>query len=225
MLNKLSQQKRKPKKPTKKRFKLTDGSNKKTILDYFNTNNKQEQETKAPTYNCASLLKDYEYLTDDTKRKSKMTIIKWCDNCKIEKTLIQTEGIYVCQNCGDVETVMVENDIINYKEGTNEKPTYPYKRMNHLVECLNQLQAKESTEIPQEVYDKIIAELKKNKTKNNVITIRRIRGILKDLRLNQYYEHIPHIFSKLTHKPAPSLGRENEEKIKNMFRMIQAPVS
>ena len=37
----------------------------------------------------------------------------------------------------------------------------PYKRINHFREWLNQFQAKESTEIPDEIYSSILIEINK----------------------------------------------------------------
>lgn len=50
-----------------------------------------------------------------------------------------------------------------------------------------------------------------------------MKTILKKLRMQQFYEHIPHIISKMTGKPPPTLSREVEERIKVMFREIQEP--
>lgn len=84
--------------------------------------------------------------------------------------------------------------------------------------------AKESTEIPQDVYDKIMAEIKKNRIRNvNGITLPKMKQILKKLKLNQYYEHIPHIISQITGNPPPTISRDTEEKLKIMFRQIQEP--
>lgn len=85
-------------------------------------------------------------------------------------------------------------------------------------------QAKESTEIPDEVYNNIINELKKMKITNvNKITIQTIKQILKKLKYNQYYEHTPFIVSKITKRSPPVLNRNTEEKIKIMFKQIQEP--
>lgn len=51
----------------------------------------------------------------------------------------------------------------------------------------------------------------------------KMKAILKKLKLHQYYEHIPHIISKVSGKPPPTLNRETEDKIKSMFRDIQEP--
>ena len=165
-------------------------------------------------------------IVDKTYVKKKSSIIKWC-TCGKEMTLIQSEGMFVCQSptCGLVDYVIIESEIPNYKESGNDKPVYPYKRVNHLIECLNQFQAKESTEIPNDIYNEIIIEIKKNKMSTTSIAFVRMKNILKKLRLNQFYEHIPHIISKITGKPAPTLSLDVEDEIKNMFKKIQKPFS
>lgn len=50
-----------------------------------------------------------------------------------------------------------------------------------------------------------------------------IKHILKKLELNKYYEHIPHIMCKITGNPPPTLSRETEESLKQMFKEIQEP--
>ncbi len=89
---------------------------------------------------------------------------------------------------------------------------------------LSQFQAKESTEIPEQVIDMIKTELKKNRIKSiDYSQISKVKTILKKLKLNDYYEHIAYIISKITEKPAPSINRETEEKLKKMFDKIQEP--
>ena len=57
----------------------------------------------------------------------------------------------------------------------------------------------------------------------NKITLFDIKDILKKLKLNQYYEHVSYIMTKLTGKHPPILKRETEEYIKKMFKEIQEP--
>lgn len=94
------------------------------------------------------------------------------------------------------------------------------------MECygLAQFQAKESTEIPQEVYDALLLEIKKERITNlATLTNTKIRSYLKKLKYNKYYEHIPHILYRLNGLPPPVLTKEIEEKIRTMFKQIQAP--
>lgn len=151
---------------------------------------------------------------------------KYCNKCNIERILVQTEGIYVCPECGELETALIESDIPNYKDSNTEKTSYPYKRLNHFIEWLNQFQGKESTDIPKETYDLILSEIQKHGIKNiQKISMPDMRVILRKLGLNKYYEHSASIISKITGKPPPSISRETEEELKMMFREIQEPFS
>ena len=87
---------------------------------------------------------------------------------------------------------------------------------------ISQIQGKETTEISTDIYDRILLELKKQKLTNMAeLDIKKIKEVLKTLELNKYYEHIPHILNKLTNLPVPHFEPELEDKLRNMFRMIQ----
>jgi hypothetical protein len=55
------------------------------------------------------------------------------------------------------------------------------------------------------------------------MSIVQLKGILKKLKLNDYYEHIPYIKAYITKIPAPTINRDIEEKFKKMFDKIQEP--
>jgi hypothetical protein len=103
----------------------------------------------------------------------------------------------------------------------------PYKGMMSTfrrLTGLNQVQGKETTDIPEELYDKILLEIKKQRITNMAeITPPKIKEILKKLKSNKFYEHIPHIINKLNGLPMPYLSPELEEKLKQMFKQTQAP--
>ena len=89
---------------------------------------------------------------------------------------------------------------------------------------LSQFQAKESTEINNEIIELIINELKRMRVnKIDKVSLTQFKSILKKLKLNDYYEHIPYIKSKITNKPAPTISREIENEFKKMFDLIQEP--
>lgn len=160
----------------------------------------------------------------DTPSKYRSNNSNFCEKCGVERILIQSDGVYVCSKCGETEEAIIESDIPNYKDSVQEKTIYPYKRSNHFVEWLNQFQAKETTDIPKEVYDTILTEIKRARIDEpQKLTIPEMKVILKKLKLHQYYEHIPHIICKITGKRPPFLSRETEDKIKQMFREIQEP--
>lgn len=88
---------------------------------------------------------------------------------------------------------------------------------------LAQFQAKESTDIPDHIYDQILNEIKKQRLINKSITPKQMRAILKKLNYNKYYEHVQHIINKVSGKPPPRMTREVEEKFREMFKLCQEP--
>lgn len=247
-LNEASQQLRKPKKITKKRANNVPKLNSINVLSFFkvekepkpvqdtenteidtdkSTNSEDNLVKEITITNKATLYDNYcKILTDNNKCVRKQIITK-CNTCNKEKLLIHADGLFVCTICGETEDVIIESDIPNHKENMNEKPRYPYKRLNHLIEILNQFQAKESTEIPNQVFQDILNEVNRMRkfteiqTAKYIVSKKTMKHILKKLHLEKYYEHIFFIITKLTGRPAPMLPRTVEEKIKHMFRQME----
>lgn len=91
-------------------------------------------------------------------------------------------------------------------------------------EWISQIQGKETTQLCNNVIDMILLEIKKQKITNMAdLNGKKLKEILKKLRMNKYYEHIPHILNKLNGLPIPHFEPELEEKLRTMFKMIQAP--
>ena len=148
---------------------------------------------------------------------------KWseCPNCQKEMIFNMNEAYISCAACGYQDFVLIDSDKPSYKDPPREVSYYAYKRINHFNEWLAQFQAKESTEIPPEVFDAILFELKKERI-TNMATLKRstLREILKKIKFNKY-EHIPHIMNRLNGQNAPVMKREDEEKLRFMFKEIQ----
>jgi hypothetical protein len=117
---------------------------------------------------------------------------------------------------------LIDSDKPSYKDPPREVCYYAYKKINHFNEWLAQFQAKESTEIPSEVYDEILVQLKKERITNmGSLKPTKLREILRKMKCSKYYEHIPHIINRLNGQNAPFMSREDEEKLRHMFREIQ----
>ena len=144
-----------------------------------------------------------------------------CPYCKNDKTINNNDGLIICTNCGNVEKILVESELPNYKNNNIDKPIYPYKRLNHFMECLNQFQAKENINIPENIYNKIINEFKSRRINDlSKITLSDTKYILKQLKLNKYYEHASFIYSKISGNPPPHLTYDQENKLKILFKRI-----
>jgi len=148
---------------------------------------------------------------DGTKR------IKYCNDCNIEKILDHNISAFVCQCCGDIEEIILDED-------RQIKDYSPYRRINHFREWLNQFQAKQSPEIPENIYRDIIIELNKNRiTDFSELNKQKMKAILKKLGYNSYYEHIHYIINKLSNLPPPKITRDMEKIFIKMFTKIEVP--
>ncbi len=160
---------------------------------------------------------DYE---EKIKHKKNTSI---CQDCLIEKMIIQAESIMVCPECGDSEYIILNNDKPNYKEISTDVNCFAYKKKNHFKEILNQIQGKESTTIPEEVYQKILQELKKTRVKTEDIKKQKIRDILRKIGHTKYYEHRSNIIYKIKGIPPITLSREIEDRLLLMFDDLLKP--
>ena len=162
------------------------------------------------------------YINEDAESSEEELDI--CESCGDEMLLEQNTGTIICMNCGYQEQVLIDSDKPSYKDPPKEITSFCYKRINHLNECLAQFQGKETTDIPEEIYNEILVEIKKERIKNMAdITPGKLRLILKKLNRAGYYEHVPYIINQLNGLPPPVISPEVEEIIRNLFKEIQEP--
>jgi len=193
-------------------------NNDKSVSEYFNINSKYNKNTKADIYDT------YTNKLNNTNISTTTVNLDICKYCNKEQKLFLSEGKMICQHCGNETKILVDSDKPSYKDPPREICYFAYKRINHFNEWLAQFQAKESTDIPKDIYDEILVELKKERIFNiNKLTQKKLREILKKLKKNKYYEHIPHIINKLNGIPPPIMTRKTEEKLRRMFKEIQIP--
>ena len=197
------------------------------LLEFFNNKKKNViNKVNTNTSKKGQLLDEYLNIIDGTYEQNNIKIIadNLCEKCNQELIINYMEGISICTLCGEQNNILIDSEKPNYKEPTYESNYFAYKRINHFNEWLSQFQAKESTDIPGEIIEKIMLELKKERIVNVAnISNYKIREILKKLKLNKFYEHIPYIINKINGKPPPSISKEIEEKLRYMFKEIQTP--
>jgi hypothetical protein len=149
-----------------------------------------------------------------------------CKHCKSLDVFVDREtSDSICRNCGIATQIMTHEMSYKEEQETSEKIiSYSYKRENHFNEWISQFQALETTSIPPEVIDQLRTELKKMKIKKlSDITHAKVRGLLKKLRLNKYYEHVPYISNILNGMQPPKMSQVLEERLRLMFKEIQEP--
>ncbi len=169
----------------------------------------------------------------DTSHSSKV-----CRDCGCDRLMTTYSGI-VCQNCGELSSnvVMVTSassqsfggSFASSSSSSSGKriTTYMYKRTNHFLDHLKRVQAKESLSVRPEVLQCVRNELAKERIFDcdARITTAKVRGILKKLKLQKYYNHVFSITSFLSGRRPPSLTPIQEEKLLSMFQVIQQPFS
>ena len=128
----------------------------------------------------------------------------------------------VCQDCGTASYTQCEE--VGYREEQEYEKNiiYSYRRENHFNEWIAQFQAKESTNVPSDVIEKLRSEFKMQKIKEiSEITHAKIKEFLKKLGLSKYYEHIPYITSILNGLKPPTMPQALEDKLRIMFTEIE----
>ena len=164
------------------------------------------------------------WTSQDGHDKTLNSIEQRCSNCETIMSCSITEGLIECSGCGYMENLLIDTDKPSYREPPKETSSYSYRRSNHFNEWIAQFQAKETTQIPKHVLYLILQEIKKERIHNlENLTHTKVRNLLKKLKLNKYYEHIPHIMNQLNGKPPPCISRQTEETFRLMFQEIQGP--
>lgn len=215
-------------KENKSKEEITNKSNK--INLFFNLNNDISSESieikKESSISLNSTSSDKYFYNINNKLVNYDQFCFDSDICKFcrkgEMIYVESEGICICNNCSKTMKYLIENEKPSYKEPPKEVCFYAYKRINHLREILAQFQAKESTHIPDEVFENIKNQIKKERIELKDLTNKKTKEILKNLGYNKYYEHIPYIKDKLGIRP-PVMTPELEDTLCNLFMEIQKP--
>lgn len=138
----------------------------------------------------------------------------------------EEEGIMICNNrdCGKFIHYVYDSSKPSNKEPPNEPSYTAYIRLNHFKEILSQFQAKETTQIPDEVIENIKNRIKKERIQDiqKELNYDKMREILRKLGYNKYFEHIQFINSKFGIRP-PIMNEQLHETLCFLFIEIQKP--
>jgi hypothetical protein len=148
-----------------------------------------------------------------------------CRACSGELVQLEEEGTFTCSLCGVTAELVVDSEKPSYREPPGEISYTAYVRLNHFKEILSQFQAKETTQIPEQVMSAIVARIKKERiTDKSEITYARTREILRKLGYNKYFEHVAFINMRFGVKP-PVMSESLVEVLCVLFVEIQSPWS
>jgi hypothetical protein len=196
------------------KIKSANSTNQEIRSDSYTKSKKFYQNYWRNVNNDISNIKDFIHPTDI------------CETCNRGELIPHDEeGILVCNNnqCGVFIIYIVDSSKPSNKEPPNEVSYTAYIRLNHFKEILSQFQAKETTQIPDEIIEAIRARIKKERiTDISTINYDKMRDILRKLGLNKYFEHIQYINSIFGVSP-PIMSEELHETLCVLFIEIQKP--
>jgi len=199
--------------------KKTTKINNSGILKFFETEQAENEDTN-------NIINDYMKNIDDKIMNERYKDYSYysCENCKKNMRINEKIGELICENCGNTVDIIINTEKNSYNDPPKEVNYFSYKRINHFNEWLAQFQAKENTEIPDELYGVIEKEIKKNINLNpGEINHKQMKEILKKQKFNKYYEHIPYLINIISGKESPKLNRKEEEILRSLFKEIQIP--
>jgi Poxvirus Late Transcription Factor VLTF3 like len=144
-----------------------------------------------------------------------------CTDC--DEYLVALEGFSVCMSCGISKHTIEQSGDLSFKElqDYDYRPQFTYEKESHLQDWLRRFQAREETDIPQDVLDGVILEAKKERVQLHNLTEDKVKRYLKKLKLNTYYEHVIAIINRINGRPPFHLTQEVQDKIRTMFQQIQ----
>ena len=163
-----------------------------------------------------------------TRNHKKVTVFlaesDMCKRCSRQMVMIPGAALLSCTECGISKPYLDATSASTAYGEEVEFSNFSYKRSNHFQEWLNSFQAKETTEIPQSVFTRVMEELYRQRLSDlNQITTKKVREVLKDLKLRKYYEHVTQITCRLNGKQPPRMTPDQEEQCRLMFMAIQGP--
>ena len=146
-----------------------------------------------------------------------------CPVCDVEMTFYQNEALLGCPRCGHEEFILVDSEKPSYKDPPREITYFAYKKINHFNEWLAQFQAKENTDIPQDIIESVMRELRKERISDpKKVKKEKIREILQKLKFAKMYDHVQQIKNRIQQQMTMlTLSKEMEEKLQHMFKEIQ----
>jgi hypothetical protein len=113
-----------------------------------------------------------------------------CPSCNQENSISDEYGS-TCTNCGLVTETQKISESLSYKENQEVEhvSTLCYNRIDYFKQWLNQIQAKEYVDIPTEVIDTIIIQLKKERKLQKEINISSMKKILKKTNNSNFFSY------------------------------------
>lgn len=146
-----------------------------------------------------------------------------CTHCNTKLLVLANESSLGCPTCGRKTQYMQSTSAqISYGDEV-EFSVFSYKRANHFCDWLLSFQAKETTVVHKDIINSVMDQLYLQGIEPKDVTRAVIKNILRDLRLDRYYNNTSQICTRITGKLPPRMIPYQEKQAKLMFQAIQEP--
>lgn len=154
-----------------------------------------------------------EFLTTMDSKPPRISLTRndVCPQCNAPMKIVLAKAIVTCVQCGRSAAYLDATVASCSFDEQIEFSHFSYKRINHFGEWMTNIQGCETYEVPQSVLDQVCGELHRQRVREEDITFRRVREVLKTLRLRRQYEHTTQITCRLTNRPFPKLSNRTME--------------
>lgn len=177
------------------------------------TSNKKAQ----PDSGIFDLIKQYE--NSSVSKSIKEVSYESCEKCGKKMTIVSNTSELVCEMCGITQALsgtVFEDDQFYYQEGQRTKHGN-YDPTKHCRIWVERIQARETTDIPPSVLDKLKKCIARDRIRDiKRISCAQIRKHLQQTRNSKYNEHIPLIRKLLTGIVPPQLT-DHELQLVNIY--------
>lgn len=152
-----------------------------------------------------------------------------CRRCRQKNTFVvhTRTATQTCANCGESGDYQ-DNDAqfmdAVWRDTTSTKQqSFSYKRSNHMLSWILRIQGKENANITEAQFDQIRGEFDKmqlDSTDPKMVTIDRLRQVLKAIKQPKLYSHVHSIRHTLTGHAPPQMSEAQEHAVMGMFRDV-----
>lgn len=152
-----------------------------------------------------------------------------CRRCHMRNTFVvhTRTATQTCSNCG--ESVEYQDNDAQFMDAvwrdttTTKQQSFSYKRSNHMLSWIMRIQGKENSPVTEEQLQRIRGEFDKmqlDHTDARVVTIDRLRAVLKAVRLPKLYSHVHSMRHTLTGHAPPQMSEQQEHAVMDMFKDV-----
>eukprot|EP00965_Chrysotila_dentata_P181973 6008794-Pleurochrysis_carterae.AAC.2 len=144
-----------------------------------------------------------------------------CTVCNEPLRLVACKAIMACSTCGYATTYLdATSSSMSYGDEIDFS-NFSYKRINHFNEWLQQIQGKETYEVPMTILKSVMRDLHAHRVLPDQVTQSKVREALKRLKLRKSYENVVQITARITGNAPKRLTHSMEELCRAMFMTVQ----